>query len=151
MNEYIIGAGAVLTAGPSASISAATLHAQTDAAIAGMVRAAVVDFESSSLSDLSKLIVLAAGWNAQHVREELIPPLVAHGTCTLADVMGTLAAAAKVDEVHIFARWMPDELMTATLRKAGVTLVAHPLEAIRQAALVCARGLTRLPAPVRAA
>lgn len=46
MNDYVIGSGAVLTAGPNASIAAATLHAQTDAAIAAGVRAALVDFES---------------------------------------------------------------------------------------------------------
>lgn len=151
MNEYIIGAGAVLTAGPSASVAAATLHAQTDAAIAGTVRAAVVDFESSSLADLSKLVVVATGWNAHDVREKLVAPLVAQGTCSLSDVIGTLADGAAVREIHLFARWLPDEVMAATLARAGVTIVAHPLEAIRQAALVCAHGITRLPAPVKAA
>ena len=151
MNDYIIGAGAVLTAGPSASFAGATLHAQTDPAIAGVVRAAVVDFESSSLADLSKLVVLATGWSARDVRAELLPPLVARGTCTLADVIEALSRAAKIDEVHVFARWMPDELMAETLRRAGVTLIAHPLGAIRQAALVCGQGVTHLRAPVRAA
>lgn len=151
MNHYMIGAGAILTAGPSASITAATLHAQTDGAIASMVRAAVVDFESSALSDLSKLVVFATGWNPRDVREGLLPALLGRGECALSDVLELLAVAAGAAEVHVFARWMPDEIMTATLRRAGITLVSHPLEAIRQAALVCARGITRLPSPVRAA
>ena len=68
MNDYVIGSGAVLTAGPNASIAAATLHAQTDAAIAAGVRAALVDFESRSPSELSKLVVFATGWNGARVR-----------------------------------------------------------------------------------
>ena len=151
MNEYFIGAGAVLTAGPMASIAAATFHAQTDATIARVVRAAVVDFESSRLADLSKLVVCATGWNAHIVRAKLVPALVARGACDLADVIGTFSSVAETAEVHVFARWLPDEAMTATLRLAGVTLIAHPLEAIRQAALICGQSFTRLPARVRAA
>lgn len=151
MNQYMIGAGAILCAGPMASVTAATLHAQTDASIAAVVRAGVVDFESSSLADLSKLVVFATGWSAHDVRDRLIAPLVEIGNCSLADVMGALGNAAQVSEVHVFARWLPDEAMAATLAMAGITLVSHPLEAVRQAALVCARGFTRLPAPVRAA
>jgi hypothetical protein len=151
MNQYIIGAGAILTAGPTASITSATLHAQTEAAIAGVVRAGLVDFESSSLADLSKLVVFATGWSPCDARDRLISPLVERGSCSLADVIGALCKAAGAAEAHIFARWMPDEAMAASLSATGVTLVAHPLEAIRQAALVCARGFSRLPAPVRAA
>jgi len=151
MNEYIIGAGAVLTAGPKAGIAGATLHAQTDATIARVVRAAVFDFESSSLADLSKLVVCATGWNAQTVRGELVPALVARGACSLADVVAIFALVAATDEIHVFARWLPDEVMAATLRRVGIALIAHPLEAIRQAALICGQSFTRLPAPVRAA
>jgi hypothetical protein len=151
MNQYIIGAGAILTAGPTASITPATLHAQTEASLAEAVRAGLVDFESSSLADLSKLVVFATGWSGHDVRDRLISPLVERRVCSLADVLGALGAAANASEVHIFARWLPDETMAATLAQLGITLVAHPLEAVRQAALVCARGFTRLSAPVRAA
>jgi hypothetical protein len=151
MNDYVIGAGAILTAGPNASIAVATLHAQTDSAIAGVVRAAVVDFESTSPEDLSRLVAIATGWNMHEVRDAFVAPLVARGACALVDVFSTLASAAGIDEIHLFARWLPDELLTAGLAQRGATIVAHPLEAIRQAALVCAHGITRLPAPVRAA
>jgi hypothetical protein len=151
MNDYVIGSGAILTAGPEASIAGATLHAQTDASIAPCVQAALVDFESSSLADLSKVIILAAGWNAARVKGELVAPLLSRGACTLADVLETLARAAAVREVHVFARWLPDDLMTAALGRSGVTLVAHPLESIRQAALICGQSYSRWPSPLRAA
>ncbi len=47
MDEYFIGAGALLTAGPQASIASATLHAQTDPGLSQQVVAAVVDFEAA--------------------------------------------------------------------------------------------------------
>lgn len=151
MNDYVIGSGAVLTAGPSASIASATLHAQTDSALAATVRAALVDFESSSCTELTKVIVLAAGWNAARVKADLVAPLLERGCCTLADVLGQLAHAAGTSEVHLFARWLPDEVLTAVLRREGVMLVAHPLESIRQAALICGQSYSRWPSPLRAA
>jgi hypothetical protein len=151
MNDYVIGAGAVLTAGPNASIAGATLHAQTDAAIAATVRAAVVDFESRSSSDLTKVVMLATGWNAARVKAELVAPLLAGGECTLADILVLLASAAQTTEIHLFARWLPDEVLTAALRRAGVTLVVHPLESIRQAALISGQNYVRWPSPLRAA
>ncbi len=151
MNDYVIGSGAVLTAGPNASIAAATLHAQTDAAIASGVRAALVDFESRSSSELSKLVVLATGWNGARVKSELVAPLLGRGECTLADVIALLAQAAQTAEVHLFARWLPDEVLTAALRRDGVTLVVHPIESIRQAALICGQQYIRWPSPLRAA
>lgn len=151
MNDYVIGAGAVLTAGPRGSIAGATLHAQTDAALAGVVRAALVDFESSNASELTKVVVLATGWNATRVKAELVAPLLASGDCTLADVFGLLAKAAQGAEVHLFARWLPDDVLTAALRRAGVPLVVHPLESIRQAALICGQNYSRWPSPLRAA
>lgn len=151
MNDYVIGSGAVLTAGPNASIAAATLHAQTDAAIAAGVRAALVDFESRSPSELSKLVVLVTGWNGARVNAELVVPLLARGECTLADVIALLAQAAQTAEVHLFARWLPDDVLTTALRRDGVTLVVHPIESIRQAALICGQNYVRWPSPLRAA
>ncbi|MGD0967573.1 MAG: hypothetical protein ABR949_04730 [Candidatus Aquilonibacter sp.] len=151
MNDYVIGSGAVLTAGPNAGIAGATLHAQTDAAIAASVRAAVVDFESSSAADLSKIVVVAAGWNAARVQAELVEPLLARRACTLADVLALLAGGAQTREIHLFARWLPDEVLTAALARESITLVVHPLESIRQAALICGQSFSRWPHPLRAA
>ena len=151
MNDYVIGSGAVLTAGPQASIAGATLHAQTDATIAAGVRAALVDFESGSLTELSKLVVFATGWNGARVKAELVAPLLVRGECTLADVVALLAHAAQTPEVHVFARWLPDDMLTAALRREGVTLVAHPIESIRQAALISGQSYVRWPSPLRAA
>ena len=151
MNDYVIGSGAILTAGPDASIAGMTLHAQTESSLAASVQAALVDFESSSCTELSRVIVMAAGWNAARVKADLVAPLLERGTCTLADVLGQLAHAAQTREVHLFARWLPDEVLTAALRRCGVTLVVHPLESIRQAALICGQSYSRWPSPLRAA
>ncbi|HUA10224.1 MAG TPA: hypothetical protein VMA98_13235 [Candidatus Acidoferrales bacterium] len=145
MNDYLIGSGALITAGPHASITSAALHAQTDPAIAASVRAAVVDFESGSGSELSKIVVLGTGWNARRVREALVEPLHERGSCTLAEILVLLAHAAGGAEVHLFARWLPDEILTAALAREGVALVVHPLESIRQAALVCGQRYRRWP------
>ena len=58
MDEYLIGAGAVLTAGPEASIAGATLHAQTDPQLVEMVKAAVIDFESAHPAELSSIVIM---------------------------------------------------------------------------------------------
>jgi hypothetical protein len=151
MNDYVIGSGAVLTAGPNGAIAGATLHAQTDAAIAASVRVALVDFESSDQSELSKIVMLASGWNPSRVKAELVAPLLERRTCTLADIAAILAKAAQTAEVHLFARWLPDDVLTAALRRDGVSLVVHPLESIRQAALICGQNYVRWPSPLRAA
>jgi hypothetical protein len=151
MNDYVIGSGAVLTAGPAAAIAGATLHAQTGSAIAASVRAALIDFEASSMSELSKVIVVGTGWTSARVKSELVGPLLARENCSLADVIGLLAKACKTDELHLFARWLPDDVMTAALRREGITVVAHPLESIRQAALISGQTYSRWPSPLRAA
>ena len=151
MNDYVIGAGAILTAGPTASIAGATVHAQTECALAGAVKAAVVDFESSSLDDLCRIVVLASGWNPGRVRRDIVAPLIARTECTLADVVATLAHACHVDEVHVFARWFPDDHMTAALGRDGVVVISHPLDAIRQASLISGQTYSRWPHPMRAA
>jgi hypothetical protein len=151
MNDYVIGSGAVLSAGPNAAITGVCLHAQTDASIASRIRAAVVDFEASRLSELSRVVVVGSGWNASRVRSDLVAPLLERRACTLADVAETLARAAATEEVHFFARWMPDEFLVSALQRGGIVAVAHPLEAIRQAALVCGQKYSRWPSPLRAA
>lgn len=151
MDEYLIGAGALLTAGPEGSITAATLHAQMDPSLAGRVEAALVDFEGGQLAEVSRLLIIAAGWSGPRFRTAVVRKLLAQRQCELADVILSLAEATGAGDVHLFARWQPDEATTARLGEQGVSIVAHPLEAIGQAALVCGQRLERWRPPVRAA
>jgi hypothetical protein len=145
MDEYFIGAGALLTAGPSGSIAGATLHAQTEAGLAARVKAAVIDFEATKLGELSRVLVVAAGWSGPRFRNEVVSRLLADDECSLADVMAVLAEAAGTQEIHVFAHWLPDDETLGTLEKRGIRVVAHPLEAIGQAALVCGQRVGRWP------
>lgn len=151
MNDYVIGSAAVLSAGPTASIAGATVHAQTDSSLAPQVRVAMLDFESASAAELSQIIVLVSGWNGRRMAEEFIAPVVAMRECTLADVLAALSSATGEREVHIFARWLPDDGLTCALAASGITLVAHSLETIRQAALISGQTFRRWPSPLRAA
>jgi hypothetical protein len=151
MDEYFIGAGALLTAGPQASIASATLHAQTEPGLAGKVAAAVVDFESIRENDISRLLIVAAGWSGSRFRAEVVQRLLARGDCGLADVIAILSEATRETEIYLFARWLPEEGTLRALSAAGIRLCAHPLEAIGQAALVSGQRVARWRAPVRAA
>jgi hypothetical protein len=151
MEQYLIGAGAVLTAGPSASIAGASLHAQTDPRLAAQIRAAVIDFEGSSLADLRRLVVTAPGWTQARFQSDVIRPLLARGSCTLADVFAELARATGASEVHFFAHWLPGAELIDELAAAGIGVIAHPLDTIDQAALVTAQRLNRWRSPFRAA
>jgi hypothetical protein len=151
MDEYFIGAGALLTAGPAATIAGATLHAQTEDVQAGQVEAAVVDFESASAEELSRLLIVAAGWSSARFDAEVTSRLLAQHECGLADVLATLADAVQVDQIHLFAHWGPDRSLVEALRGKGVAIVAHPLEAIGRVALVSGQRIARWPARVRAA
>jgi hypothetical protein len=151
MNEYLIGAGALLTAGPESSIAGATLHAQTDALLAGQVRAALVDFEAADPEELSRIVIMATGWRRARFDAEVIQPLTARRECSLADVVAALASATGESEVHLFARWLPGAAMAEDLRARGIGLIAHPLDAIDQAALVTGQRFARWKSALRAA
>jgi len=151
MSEYLIGAGALLTAGPESSISGATLHAQTDALLATQVQAALVDFEAGHEDELSRVVIMATGWRRARFDAEVIQPLVSRRACSLADVVTALAQATRVSEVHLFARWLPGAAMMSELRTMGIALVSHPLEAIEQAALVTGQRFARWNSVLRAA
>jgi hypothetical protein len=151
MNDYFIGSGAIITSGPRASIAEVALHAQTDTALAAVVKAAVVDFEGSAARGLGRLVLAGAGWRRERAAREVIEPLLDRGACSLADVLATLGSACGGAEVHLFARWLPDEGTVDDLRARGLTLVAHPLEEIRQAALVCGQRFERWSSGMRAA
>ncbi len=150
MDEYFIGAGALLTAGPTASITGATLHAQTGPGLAG-IEAALVDFEATQVAELSRILIVAAGWSGARFQAEVVGKLLALRECDLADVIATLAEATGTHEVHIFAHWLPDDATIALLADRGVHLLAHPLEAIGRAALVSGQRLKRWHSPIRAA
>ena len=151
MDEYLIGAGALLTAGPEASISAATLHAQTDRHLAETVKAAIIDFESAHPAELSRIVAMISGASRRYFREAVVEPLLGRRECSLAEVFGQVARAAGTPEIHLFARWSPDAQMARELVGAGIQLVIHPLESIEQAALVSGQRISRWRAPLRAA
>ncbi len=151
MDEYFIGAGALLTAGPAASIAGATLHAQTEPGLACCIEAALVDFEATRVDEVSRILIVAAGWSASRFRAEIVSKLLAQGECTLDDVIVRLAEATETHEVHIFAHWLPDESTSALLAQRGIRVVAHPLAAIGRAALVSGQRLQRWHSPDRAA
>ncbi|MGR4063883.1 MAG: hypothetical protein ACLQPV_00370 [Vulcanimicrobiaceae bacterium] len=151
MDGYLIGAGAILTAGDAATISGATLHARTDPHLARQVSAAVIDFESPSPQDLTRLVVVAAGWDAARFRREFATPLLTRRECSLADVIVDLGRAVGVGDVHLFARWLPEFAVIEAASGAGVTVVSHPIESILQAALVSGQAVRRWGASLSAA
>ncbi len=134
--NYIIGAGALLESGVNASITPTTLHAHVDPVLARTVQAAAIDFESGSQDALRRLVIITQGWNASRFGRCVSDRLLEKRECTLADVLGVLAQAAGLHEVHLFAHWLPDPVTTTELANAGIALIAHPLESIEEAALV---------------
>lgn len=151
MDEYLIGAGALLTSGPAATIQGATLHAQPEAGLARQVAAALIDFESLNPDELSRVLIVASGWSGPQFRAAVVARLLARRECSLSDVIATLAEAVQTKEIHLFARWAPHQATLDSLQKIGIRLISHPLEAIGQAALVSGQRVERWPAPVRAA
>ncbi len=150
MDQYFIGAGALLTAGPTATITGATLHAQPEAALAEQVGAALIDFESPSSAEISRLLIVAAGWSASRLHAEVVAKLLSKRDCGLSDVIAILAGAVQTNEIHLFARWQPDRMTLDLLEKAGIRIIAHSLEAIGQASLVSGQRVERWR-PIRAA
>jgi hypothetical protein len=151
MDEYFIGAGALLTAGPAATIRGATLHAQPGGALARQIAAGLIDFESVGPKELSRLLIVAAGWSGSRFRAEVVARLLVLRECGLSDVIATLADAVQTTEVHLFARWSPDQATLASLEKSGIRIVSHTLEALGQAALVSGQRVEHWRTPVRAA
>ncbi|HEX3369291.1 MAG TPA: hypothetical protein VHS56_06940 [Candidatus Cybelea sp.] len=143
MDQYLIGAGALLTAGPNATIRGATLHAQPGFDLAGQVAAAVVDLDSAGPAELSRLLIVAAGWSGPRFHREVVSELLAQRECGLNDIVETLAAAVRADEIHLFARWQPDPAMVDALKRKGVRVISHPLEALGQASLVSGQRIER--------
>lgn len=151
MDEYFIGAGALLTAGPAATIRGATLHAQPGVVLARQIAAALIDFESAGADELSRLLIVAAGWSGSRFHAEVVARLLALGECGLSDVIAILAEAVQTKEIHLFARWSPDQATLASLEKSGIRILSHPLDALGQAALVSGQRVERWRVPLRAA
>ncbi len=114
MDEYFIGAGALLTAGPTASIAGATLHAQPKPGLAGCIEAALVDFEATQARRGRAYPYCGGRWSGARFRAEIVGKLLDQRECTLADVIRPLRSN-RTREVHLFARWLPDEATRAFL------------------------------------
>lgn len=136
MSEYIIGAGAVLTAGDNAKITPAALHAEVGDGVSAIAHAVAIDFEGTSEARLQRLVVVAQGWNRSGFQREVTSPLATTRECTLADVLVALAQATGQTEIHLFAHWTPGEPTLEALQRRGIGLVLHPVEAIERAALI---------------
>ena len=150
MEGYIIGSGALLRSGANATITPAALHAQVAPGISGVARAVAVDFEGTSAAALQRVLLLAPGWTADRFARNVTDRLVSQGTCRLGDVLAILAEATGVQEIHMFADYLPDDLTCGLLARRGVWLVTHALDAIERAALIAEQRRTRWPT-VRAA
>lgn len=137
--NYIIGAGAMLTAGDQSTIARATLHAQVLDGQAEGSTGVVVDFESGRASELRRLLILGVGLSPQSFHDGVTSRLTGSGDCDLGRVITFLAAGLQTRRIHWFARWTPSEAVLENLKAHGVTLLVRPLEAIARAALVIER------------
>jgi hypothetical protein len=145
MDGYIIGSGAMLTAGPKASIRAAALHAQTDPTLASRAIAVAVDFEGAGQAELTQLLLVAVGWDAKRFESDVVRPLLTLGMATTADVLTQLARSTGMVRIDLFAGWAPDASLTEALAEHDIELIAHPLEAIASAALITSEKYKRWP------
>ena len=143
MDEYFIGGGAILTAGPAATIAGAMLHAQPQAGIGVQMEAVVVDFEATKPAELSRLLIAAAGWSGPRFCDAVVGRLLARRQCDLADVFTTLAEGVGAAEIDLFAHWSPDAATLVKLGGRGITVRRHPVEAIGPAAVVSGQRLAR--------
>lgn len=151
MDEYIIGAGVMLASGTPATITRTKVHAEVRPEIAAQARAVAIDFESTRPSELQRLLILAVGWPVSTFESLITGRLLRAGVCGIGDVLRALSHGTGQPEVHLFAHWVPDEVLTAFLGFEGVELVAHPLGEIRRAALIAEQAYTRWERPPQAA
>ncbi len=114
--NYIIGSGAILEAGRSASITPACLHAHVDASLAHTVKAAAVDFESTGCEAISRLLVFIAGGNAASFRA-----LVTRSASRCADLLagGCAGAACPGSGLHAGAPFRALASRPGNLRAAA--------------------------------
>ncbi len=157
MDEYIIGAGAMLAGGLQATITGTKVHAEVSARVASRARAIAIDFESTRglagqpASDVQRLLIVAAGWAASTFQASVTGRLLHSGLCGVGDVLRALSDGTGQREVHLFAHWIPDDLLVGALRREGIELIAHSLDEIRRAALIADQAYTRWERPPQAA
>ncbi len=147
MDEYFIGAGALLTAGPEATLTAGDAPRTNRQPLGGSDRAAVIDFEAARSSELSRLLIVAAGWAAAQFRVGGCRCLTRQRECSLADVIAMLAERDRGCRGGFLRPLGPGRYHRRRLEERGIRLRAHPLEAIGQAALVSGQRLERWRAP----
>ena len=151
MDEYLIATGALITAGERPCITPAALHAAVEAAVAAAARVAVVDFDGASARVPRRLLLLVRDWGARAFEASVIARLRSKGIGSCPDALAALAEGTKTGELHLFARWLPGEDLCERLAGLGVTIVAHPLEAIHRACLIEQREREYRAVRVRAA
>lgn len=146
----MIGGGAILEAGEQGTITRVTLHAQLSAEQSEH-RAVLIDFESGSMEDLRRLVVLGVGMTAERFETTVTARLFEAGVCGLAEVAAILAQEAETEEVHLFARWTAPQNVASELAAGGVRLQSHPLESIDRAAVIAEHRFRVWPGAPRAA
>lgn len=147
--DYLIATGALLEAGVTSTITPASLHAQLSRPQSP--RAVLIDFEGPRLGEVRRLLALGVGTSASRFSEGVTAALLARGICGIPDIAQVLSQALCSPEVHLYARWVPDDEVRNQCRARGVALVAQPLDEIARAALICDRRFTIWEATPRAA
>lgn len=147
--EYLIATGALLEAGVTSSITPASLHAQLSRPAAS--RAVLIDFEGAQMGDVRRLLVLGVGTSATRFSEGVTTALLHRGVCGITDIAEILSQALRTPEVHLYARWTPEDQIREECRARGFTLITLPLEEISRAALICDRRFAIWEAGPRAA
>ena len=150
METYLIGGGAILEAGERSSITRVTLHAQLTVPQVAP-KAVLIDFESGSKSELRRLVALGSGMTAERFETTVTARLLETGVCALADVAAILAREVQSADVHLFARWTPDEQVASGFAARGMRLHAHSLEEIDRAAVIAEHRFRIWPGAPRAA
>ncbi|MFN2529321.1 MAG: hypothetical protein ABR584_11470 [Candidatus Baltobacteraceae bacterium] len=150
METYLIGGGAILEAGERSTITRVTLHAQLSAEESEH-RAVLIDFESSSMQELRRLVALGVGMTAERFETTVTARLLEAGVCGVAEVAAILAHEAETDEVHLFARWTAPHNVVTELAARGVRLQSRPLESIDRAAVIAEHRFRVWPGEPRAA
>jgi len=149
MEGYFIGSGAILQAGEHSKIIGATLHAQLSGDDTPEV--ILVDFEAASLNEVRQLLTVASGYSIAAFEAAIASRLMDQGECAFADVVRIIAEATGASDVHLYARWSPPEEITDALQAAGITLHAHPVEAVSRAALIARHRYTAWQGGLKAA
>ncbi len=133
MDEFI-GAGAILEAGEKATVTPAALHLAMEHG-AEPIAATALDLDGAASTGPRRLVFALAGWDVGRFEREVMAPLKARGSASLADVLAAVAQAAASEAVDLFAPWTPDDATVRELRQSGVTVRLHHPSAVARGAL----------------